>query len=59
MTGPNTPTLQDVWRMVWRENSKTLIMLTNLTETGKVISPLCLRQDADKAFNIKYVITDL
>ncbi|PVD22956.1 hypothetical protein C0Q70_16216 [Pomacea canaliculata] len=32
---PNTPTLQDVWRMVWRENSKTLIMLTNLTETGK------------------------
>lgn len=59
MTGPNTPTLQDVWRMVWRENSKTLIMLTNLTETGKVISPLCLRQDADKTFNIKYVITNL
>ncbi|KAL8625683.1 hypothetical protein ACOMHN_043958 [Nucella lapillus] len=33
--GPNIPTLKDLWRMIWKENSKTLIMLTNLTETGK------------------------
>ncbi|XP_076441135.1 receptor-type tyrosine-protein phosphatase T-like [Babylonia areolata] len=33
--GPNTPTIKDLWRMIWKENSKTLIMLTNLTETGK------------------------
>ncbi|XP_070194103.1 receptor-type tyrosine-protein phosphatase epsilon-like [Littorina saxatilis] len=33
--GANTPTIKDLWRMVWKENSKTLIMLTNLTETGK------------------------
>nr|KAG5710302.1 hypothetical protein BaRGS_009018 [Batillaria attramentaria] len=33
--GPNTPTIKDLWRMVWKESAKTLIMLTNLTETGK------------------------
>lgn len=33
--GPNTPTIKDLWRMVWKESCKTLIMLTNLTETGK------------------------
>ncbi|KAL8611618.1 hypothetical protein ACOMHN_064739 [Nucella lapillus] len=33
--GPSLPTLKDLWRMIWKENSKTLIMLTNLTETGK------------------------
>ncbi|XP_071118953.1 receptor-type tyrosine-protein phosphatase mu-like isoform X3 [Haliotis cracherodii] len=33
--GPIKPTINDIWRMVWQENSKTLIMLTNATETGK------------------------
>ncbi|KAK3576165.1 hypothetical protein CHS0354_016972 [Potamilus streckersoni] len=33
--GPTTPTLKDIWRMVWQENSKTILMLTNPTETGK------------------------
>lgn len=33
--GPNRATLNDIWRMVWQENSKTIIMLTNPTETGK------------------------
>ncbi|XP_014783728.1 receptor-type tyrosine-protein phosphatase T isoform X3 [Octopus bimaculoides] len=33
--GPNRSTLNDIWRMVWQENSKTIIMLTNPTETGK------------------------
>ncbi|XP_035826839.1 receptor-type tyrosine-protein phosphatase alpha [Aplysia californica] len=33
--GPNKPTINDLWRMVWKENSKTLIMLTNPTESGK------------------------
>ena len=36
LTGPNRATLNDIWRMVWQENSKTIIMLTNPTETGKV-----------------------
>ncbi|XP_059158477.1 receptor-type tyrosine-protein phosphatase mu-like [Physella acuta] len=33
--GPSQPTLNDIWRMVWKENSKTIIMLTNSTESGK------------------------
>ncbi|CAL1529511.1 unnamed protein product [Lymnaea stagnalis] len=33
--GPSKPTLNDIWRMVWKENSKTIIMLTNSTESGK------------------------
>ncbi|RUS88217.1 hypothetical protein EGW08_004049, partial [Elysia chlorotica] len=33
--GPSTSTLNDIWRMAWKENSKTIIMLTNVTESGK------------------------
>ncbi|KAK6188530.1 hypothetical protein SNE40_004688 [Patella caerulea] len=33
--GPNTPTINDIWRMMWQLNSKTIIMLTNSTESGK------------------------
>ncbi|KAL4236769.1 hypothetical protein ACF0H5_005154 [Mactra antiquata] len=33
--GPTRETLKDIWRMVWQEHSKTIIMLTNPTETGK------------------------
>ena len=36
--GPTRGTLKDIWRMVWQEDSKTIIMLTNPTETGKVSS---------------------
>ncbi|XP_061175017.1 receptor-type tyrosine-protein phosphatase kappa-like isoform X4 [Saccostrea echinata] len=33
--GPTKSTMNDIWRMVWEEKSKTIIMLTNPTETGK------------------------
>lgn len=33
--GPSTSTLGDIWRMAWKENAKTIIMLTNVTESGK------------------------
>ncbi|KAH3848630.1 hypothetical protein DPMN_091010, partial [Dreissena polymorpha] len=33
--GPTKETLKDIWRMVWQEKSRTIIMLTNPTETGK------------------------
>nr|XP_011451000.2 receptor-type tyrosine-protein phosphatase kappa isoform X5 [Crassostrea gigas] len=33
--GPTKTTMDDIWRMVWQEKSRTVIMLTNPTETGK------------------------
>ncbi|XP_056018914.1 receptor-type tyrosine-protein phosphatase kappa-like isoform X9 [Ostrea edulis] len=33
--GPTKSTMNDIWRIVWEEKSKTVIMLTNPTETGK------------------------
>ncbi|XP_022315950.2 receptor-type tyrosine-protein phosphatase kappa-like isoform X3 [Crassostrea virginica] len=33
--GPTKTTMNDIWRMVWEEKSRTVIMLTNPTETGK------------------------
>jgi len=38
--GPTKETLKDIWRMVWQERSRTIIMLTNPTETGKVRPPV-------------------
>ncbi|CAH3116195.1 unnamed protein product [Pocillopora meandrina] len=33
--GPTSTTIADFWRMVWQENSFTIVMLTNLVELGK------------------------
>lgn len=34
--GPTKNTVDDIWRMAWQEKSKTIVMLTNPTEAGKV-----------------------
>ena len=36
LTGPKQNTLDDFWRMVWQDNVRAIVMLTNLKEAGKV-----------------------
>ena len=34
--GPTPGTVADFWRMVWEQETATIVMLTNLKEKGKV-----------------------
>ena len=36
LTGPKQNTLDDFWRMVWQDNVRAIVMLTNLKEAGMV-----------------------
>lgn len=37
--GPMQETIYDFWRMVWYENTASIIMVTNLVEVGRVSQP--------------------
>ena len=38
--GPVPDSVPDFWRMVWEQNSATIVMVTNLEERGRVRSEL-------------------
>lgn len=38
--GPMQETIYDFWRMVWHENTASIIMVTNLVEVGRVSQPM-------------------
>ncbi len=36
--GPLEQTVVEFWKMVWEQNTATIVMLTNLVELGKVLA---------------------
>uniref|UniRef100_A0A665TBZ0 protein-tyrosine-phosphatase n=1 Tax=Echeneis naucrates TaxID=173247 RepID=A0A665TBZ0_ECHNA len=50
--GPMQETVRDFWRMVWQENSASIVMVTNLVEVGRcelcVLQVKCVRYWPDE-----------
>ncbi|XP_062853636.1 receptor-type tyrosine-protein phosphatase T isoform X3 [Trichomycterus rosablanca] len=56
--GPMQETVRDFWRMVWQENSASIVMVTNLVEVGRA---KCVRYWPDETEvygDIKVILTE-
>ena len=58
LAGPMQETIYDFWRMVWHENTASIIMVTNLVEVGRVSWPIhCRVRDREiRTMLVKYFI---
>lgn len=50
--GPMQETVKDFWRMIWQENSASVVMVTNLVEVGRVRVPLCQHYKAKPVLGV-------
>ena len=39
LSGPKEETVNDYWRMIWEQNTATIVMVTNLKERKEVMMP--------------------